>query len=99
VDSINEKEEEPYYIVSKNMNQSNFQTGYQLSTSFLNLDPGMTLKLGRIEYFVTEYSDGVKKVTKPMPKARSYFNETVLRCEPIPKEHRNPCKICLDETE
>lgn len=30
VDSINEKEEDPYYIVSKNMNQNNFQTGYKL---------------------------------------------------------------------
>lgn len=30
VDSINEKEEDPYYIVSKNMNQNNFQAGYKL---------------------------------------------------------------------
>lgn len=30
VDSAGDKEEEPYYIVSKNMNQHNFQTGYKL---------------------------------------------------------------------
>ena len=56
------------------MNQSNFQVGYKLSNSFTYSGPGMTLKLGRIEYFVTEYSDGNKTITKPMPKARSYFN-------------------------
>jgi len=35
VDSINQREESPYYIVSKNMNQNNFQTGYQLCNSIL----------------------------------------------------------------
>ena len=61
----------------------------------------MTLKLGRIEYFVTEYSGGNKKETKSMPKTRSYFNETILKCEPLPppqnKTDKNQCKICLDE--
>lgn len=32
VDSVNQKEEDPYYIVSRNMGQNNFQTGYQLGT-------------------------------------------------------------------
>lgn len=59
----------------------------------------MTIKLGRIEYFVTEYFDGSKKISKPMPRARSYFNENVLKCESIPTEAKNPCKICLDETD
>jgi len=59
----------------------------------------MTLKLGRIEYFVTEYSDGNKKVSKPMTKVRSYFNENVLRCQSIPAEDKNQCKICLDDTD
>lgn len=40
----------------------------------------MTIKLGRIEYFVTEYCDGVRKTSKPLPRARVYFNENVLKC-------------------
>lgn len=33
IDSIEQKEEDPYFIVSKNMNQHNFQTGYKLGIS------------------------------------------------------------------
>lgn len=59
----------------------------------------MTIKLGRIEYFVTEYCDGVRKTCKPLARPRPYFNDNVLKCEPLPPEDRNPCKICLDETD
>lgn len=74
VDSIGQKEEEPYCIVSRSsMSNNNTQGGHPLK-------PGMTLKLGRIEYFVTEFSDGFRKMTKPMERTRSYFNENVMRC-------------------
>ena len=47
------------------------------------IDPGMTLKLGRIQCFVTEYFDGIKKTTKPMLTSRNYFNEQVIKYEPL----------------
>ena len=49
VDSIGQKEEEPYCIVSRSsMSNNNTQGGHPLSTNFTILEPGMTLKLGRI---------------------------------------------------
>lgn len=36
---------------------------------------------------------------KPLNRARHYFNDNVLKCETIPIENRNPCKICLDDVE
>jgi len=38
-------------------------------------------------------------VVKPLNRARHYFNDNVLKCETIPIEGRNPCKICLDDVE
>lgn len=34
-----------------------------------------------------------------MTRARSFFNDNVLKCEPIPAESKNACKICLDDVE
>lgn len=64
VDSIDEGEEEPYFIVEKV--RPGHCEGTKLGNYFPDSVPGMTLKLGRIEYYVSETFDGQTKSTKPM---------------------------------
>lgn len=55
-ESIAEREEEPYVIVSKLKMQNSAPNGCKLL-------PGMIIKLGRIEYYVSEYNDGNMRMT------------------------------------
>jgi hypothetical protein len=47
----------------------------------LNLNnsvPGMTLKLGRIEFYVSEYFNGSIRTCRPKDKNKAYFNDIIL---------------------
>ena len=60
----------------------------------------MTLKLGRIEFYISEFSDGAKKIISPKDqKNKSYFNDSIVKYVPIAEAEKHACKICLDETE
>lgn len=59
----------------------------------------MTLKLGRIEYYVSEYYNGVIRTCKPKDKNKAYFNDIILPFKRYNPQIKNACKICLDETE
>jgi hypothetical protein len=57
----------------------------------------MTLKLGRIEYYVSELFDGVRKIKKPLENSKSLFNENILQFNYDTTFKRDSCKICLDD--
>ena len=58
----------------------------------------MTLKLGRIEYYVSESSDGTNQRREPLEHSRCFFNDNVFKYRYDPHEQPTQCKICLDDS-
>ena len=95
-----EVKEQTYMVVSKLKDFQGNPTGYKLGTNNSNLGVGQIVKLGRVEYFVSEVSLGGKKTRAHSKQKFVNCNRKILEFTPDlnPKEV-NACKICLDEVQ
>lgn len=58
--------------------------------------PGQTIKLGRVEYFVSEVKEGKNIETASQKSKQTHnYNRNVMKYVPNQSEERNACKICL----
>lgn len=66
-------------------------------------EPGQTIKLGRVEFYVSEVTiDGKTSSPSGPVKNKLAINGNVFKYRPSEKkegEEVNACKICLEETE
>ena len=88
-------------MVRKIKNANHEQKGYKLSTSFSTLVPGQSIKLGRVEYLVSEVKEGNNVLTANMKgKNQANYNRKIMKfTPPSDRDEVNACKICLEEIE
>lgn len=76
-------------------------TGCKLSKFIYYLDVGHVVKLGRVEYFVSEIYFKGKKFSATSKSKFTTCNRNIMKFSPDTWQKEtegNNCKICLDET-
>jgi hypothetical protein len=77
---MNQLEEETYLIVRKQKDFFGNQRGYPLCILVYYLEPGQTIKLGRIEFFVSEIAiDGKVKNPSTVSKNKMKLNDNIFK--------------------
>ena len=67
-----------------------------------HLEPGQSIKLGRVEFFVSEVCVGETVTTAKGSKEKLHPNKQVMKYvhqEKTPEGQKKACKICLEDTE
>ena len=84
ISSYFNQEEETYLVVRKIKDINNEQKGYKLGNHPLMLVPGQTIKLGRVEYFVSEVKEGNRTLTANSLsiQTHAYSNRKILKYDP-----------------
>jgi len=85
--SSHEPKENTYLVVNKFVDNLGNATGFKLSTYCLILDAGQIVKLGRVEYFVSEVSFG-GKINYAVSKSKNTIcNRGILKFEDQKGKH------------
>lgn len=81
--SNDQKEEETYVIVRKQKDLNGDPKGYRLGTFYFYSEPGQTIKLGRVEFYVSEVSiDSQVSIPSAASKNKFSINGTVFKYRP-----------------